>query len=915
MIKKITLISMMIAFTLMWAQNNELSSEKLHRLGALYEDPRTVQWLIEDKVDMERLDPPPSVDHSADMPPVGNQGAQGSCVAWAVGYYYKTYQEWLERDWSVSDPAHQFSPAFIYNHINGGVDHGSSGSDAMLMLIDHGCASMADFPYTQWNCTNWPSESAYYNAIPFRCEEGHWIDVSDDTGIVALKQHIADGDNAVLFIWVYSNFDNIVNFDTVYCVSDVYGTNRGGHGVCIVGYDDNKATNDGPGAFRIVNSWGTGWGSSGYFWMSYAAVKSSITSQQWVCYTVDKINYSPVMLIRFKISHQKREWLSIRAGIGPTNNPLWSKDIFDFQKNPEQGHPFPDNNIVFDISDGVSYFNSYDTNNVFLRCYDMIWDSVTGFIEHLSSTHSEWSTYSESFETPQSIPDMTLTFVNHPVPRQSLHWQGFHRLATNAGCTELTGDMDSVYARWIYPTADIVYSSPCLGDIDNDGKLEVIVGSQDNKIYALNGERGDSLWTYATGGAVNSSPCLGDIDCDGTLEVVVGSHDHKLYALNGENGSFLWSYTTGNSVQSSPCLDDIDGDGELEIVFGSFDSLIYALNGTDGSLLWSYSTGSTVASSPAIGDVNGDGYLEVVVGSHDNNVYALSGKDGSIVWSYTTGTYVGSSPCLADIDDDGILEVLIGSDDFKIYALNGEHGDMLWTYATTYWVLSSPSVGDLDADGKLEVVVGSCDGDVYALNGEDGSFLWSYSTGNWVTSSPCLGDIDGDGRLEVVIGSYDTNVYALNGEDGSILWSYSGHWIESSPCLGDIDGDGELEVVVGSSDYNIYALNGDPYGIKEKAVDIIENNIFSLSQNYPNPVATNTMIHYSLPKECDVAITLYDVCGREVASLVNEKQEAGCYQISLDSRSVAETPLSNGVYFYRLQTGNVIKTRKLLVIR
>jgi|GEM_PF-690335 len=916
MIKKITMVTILVTCSAVWAHRNASSAERLHRLGALYEDPRTVQWLIEDKVDIGRLDPPPSVDHSANMPPVGNQGYQGSCVAWAVGYYYKTYQEWLERNWSVSDPTHQFSPAFIYNHINGGVDHGSSGSDAMLVLIDQGCASMADFPYTQWNFTNWPSESAYYNAIPFRCEEGHWIDVSDDTGIVALKQHIADGDNAVLFIWVYSNFDNIENFDTVYCVSDVYGTNRGGHGVCIVGYDDNKATNDGPGAFRIVNSWGTGWGSSGYFWMSYAAVKSSVTSQQWVCYTVDKMHYSPIMLIRFKITHQKREWCQIRTGIGPTNNPLWSKELFDFQKNPVQGHPFPDNNIVFDISDGISNLNSYDTNNVFLRCYDMQWDGVTGIIEHLSSTHSEWGTYSQSFETPQGIPDMTPIFVNHATPTQSLHWQGFHRLATNAGCTELTGDMDSVYALWTYTTADVIYSSPCLGDIDEDGKLEVIVGSLDNKIYALSGERGDSLWTYTTGGTVSSSPCLGDIDCDGKLEVVVGSHDNSLYALNGEDGSFLWSYTTGNSVQSSPCLGDIDGDGELEVVFASLDSLIYALNGEDGSLLWSYSGGSTIVSSPAIGDVNGDGYLEVVFGSHDNNIYALSGKDGSIVWSYTTGAHVISSPCLADIDGDGRLEVLIGSDDFKIYALDGEDGDILWTYTTTYWVLSSPCIGDLDADDRLEMVVGSCDGDVYALNGEDGSFLWSYTTGNWVTSSPCVGDVDGDSRLEVIIGSYDTNVYALNGEDGSLLWSYpAGHWIESSPCLGDIDGDGELEVVVGSSDYKIYALNGDPYGIKEIAPEVIANNKFSLSQNYPNPFVTKTTIQYSLAKECHVAIALYDVCGREVATLVNEEQTAGCYHIDLDSRCVAVMPLSNGIYFYRLQAGNVIKTRKLLVIK
>jgi outer membrane protein assembly factor BamB len=77
---------------------------------------------------------------------------------------------------------------------------------------------------------------------------------------------------------------------------------------------------------------------------------------------------------------------------------------------------------------------------------------------------------------------------------------------------------------------------------------------------------------------VRSSPALGDIDNDGKLEVVVGSDDHKIYALNGENGSLLWSYSTGYFVRSSPSLGDIDNDGKLEVVVGSGDGNVYALS-------------------------------------------------------------------------------------------------------------------------------------------------------------------------------------------------------------------------------------------------------------------------------------------------------------------------------------------------
>ncbi|MBC7235932.1 MAG: hypothetical protein H5T69_08825, partial [Chloroflexi bacterium] len=61
---------------------------------------------------------PAAVDLSADLPPVGRQGSLGSCVGWAVGYYYKSWQERVERGWDVSVPEHQFSPSWIYNQHN-----------------------------------------------------------------------------------------------------------------------------------------------------------------------------------------------------------------------------------------------------------------------------------------------------------------------------------------------------------------------------------------------------------------------------------------------------------------------------------------------------------------------------------------------------------------------------------------------------------------------------------------------------------------------------------------------------------------------------------------------------------------------------------------------------------------------------
>lgn len=379
----------------------------------------------------------------------------------------------------------------------------------------------------------------------------------------------------------------------------------------------------------------------------------------------------------------------------------------------------------------------------------------------------------------------------------------------------------SVSTLWSFNTRRYMRSSPALGDVNSDGILEVIIGSGDHKVYALNGKDGSEVWSFTTGDNVWSSPALGDVDGDGTLEVVIGSTDFKVYALNGEEGSEFWNFTTGGDVDSSPALGDVDGDGMLEVVVGSNDNKTYALNGEDGSELWNFSTGSgnggvmnhPMFSSPALGDVDSDDMLEVIIGSNDGNVYALNGEDGSKLWNFTTGDVVDSSPALGDVDGDGTLEVVIGSWDNKTYALNGEDGSELWNFTTGGLVGNSPALGDVDSDGKLEVVIGSWDNKIYTLNGEDGSELWNFRADSFVFSSPALGDVDGDGTLEIVIGGIDESVYALNGEDGSQLWRFrTVSNVFSSPALGDVDGDGTLEIVIADDNGKVYALNPEPSG-------------------------------------------------------------------------------------------------------
>ena len=90
---------------------------------------------------------------------------------------------------------------------------------------------------------------------------------------------------------------------------------------------------------------------------------------------------------------------------------------------------------------------------------------------------------------------------------------------------------------------------------------------------------------------------------------------------------------------------------------------------------------------------------------------------------------------------------------------------------------------------------------------------------------------------------------------------------------------------------------------------------FKLFQNYPNPFNPTTSIRYQIPETGLVTLKVYDVLGREVATLVNEEKPAGTYEIEFDSHSGEARNLTSGIYFYKMQAGDFIDTKKFVLIK
>ena len=94
------------------------------------------------------------------------------------------------------------------------------------------------------------------------------------------------------------------------------------------------------------------------------------------------------------------------------------------------------------------------------------------------------------------------------------------------------------------------------------------------------------------------------------------------------------------------------------------------------------------------------------------------------------------------------------------------------------------------------------------------------------------------------------------------------------------------------------------------SIEIKVLNQYILNQNYPNPFNPSTIITYSIPTSSKVTLTVYNLLGKLVATLVNENQEAGSYSVNFNSDG-----LSNGMYFYKMQSDNFVKTNKMLLLK
>jgi hypothetical protein len=402
---------------------------------------------------------PSSVDQSATpwFPPIGNQDGEGSCTAWAVGYYIKTFQEAKEHAWDLSGaawvggyigyptPSYQnriTSPSFIYNLINGGVDGGSSVNGAVQLVSFVGAASWEKMPYYPSDYTTWPSEAAWTEAPLFRGDPTGIQIMDVRTNLANLKNLIASQNLAVILVDA-NQYSGLTSSDL--WTLDNYGNPSLNHANTIVGYNDTIAYIENGhtqyGAFKVANSWGVGgWEkvNDGFYWISYETMKQRVS---WCAFYLDRIGYAPELVASFEISHSKRAECDITVGVGDHSSPIATKRFNDYVDGG--AHPFCPNKILFDVTEFTDVIQTIYGQTYFLGVYDSggpttgtIKSFAIGYAESVDppiSTVNGGYVYAEVLLSQGAGTTVSFTLSPNPAtPSQTVQLQGTLKTASAA---------------------------------------------------------------------------------------------------------------------------------------------------------------------------------------------------------------------------------------------------------------------------------------------------------------------------------------------------------------------------------------------------------------------------------------------------------------------------------------------------
>jgi hypothetical protein len=375
--------------------------------------------------------------------------------------------------------------------------------------------------------------------------------------------------------------------------------------------------------------------------------------------------------------------------------------------------------------------------------------------------------------------------------------------------------------------------------------------------------------------------------------------------------------------------------------------------------------GVTLTSSTTVSDnlilQNGQlltGSNSLTLGTSITNTGNLSRTSGYVTGNFIRWLNNPSSPVLFSVGaavakyTPVTLNNISGAGTFTVSAISGRHPNAVGTNVLQmYWRLSNSGLTSADLTFEyLETDVVGTENN-YVIGKYDGTWTFPGGTINTTTNQATITGVTSfsdwslgeQSALPVELSSFSASVVGnsvkLNWKTETEVNNYGFDVERNTPLnplsrgeaegrgvwekIGFVNGNGnsnspksysftDTDVLSGKYSYRLKQIDNDGQFEYSKTieVDLGAPTKFELSQNYPNPFNPTTTIRFSLPEASDVNLTLFNVLGQEIKTLVKEFKESGVHTINFDA-----SDLNSGIYIYRLEAGSQTLTRKMTLIK